>query len=73
MSERASLGRIDDDRCEFMRWKGLFIETEWDPNIVPHPSDRLFWCQKTQTCLGPDGSVVDEYECNEARGCFHGL
>ena len=73
MSERSSLGRIDDDRCEFLRWKGLFIDTVCDPNIVPHVADRNFWCHKTQICLGPDGRVVDEYECNETRGCYRAL
>jgi hypothetical protein len=73
MSERSSLGRIDDDRCDFLRWKGLLIETVWDPKIVPHVGDRNFWCQKTQICLGPDGKPVDEYECNETRGCYRPL
>lgn len=35
--------------------------------------DRTFWCHKTQNCLGPDGKVADEYECNETRGCYKPL
>jgi hypothetical protein len=69
MKERSSLTELDDDRCEHMRWKGLLIEAEWDPSI-PHSEDRLFWCQKTQQCLGPDGKLVDDYECNPARKCY---
>ena len=67
--ERSSLMRIDDDRCEELRWKGMYIEAEWDPT-VPHSGDRLFWCHKTQQCLGPDGKLVDDYECNPARKCY---
>jgi len=70
--ERAGIGRPDDDRCDFLRWKGLFIEAEWDP-ALPHSSDRLFWCHKTQNCLGPDGKIADDYECNETRSCFRPL
>lgn len=67
--ERSSLTRIDDDRCDRLRWKGMYIEAEWDPT-VPHSGDRLFWCHKTQQCLGPDGKLVDDYECNPARKCY---
>ena len=67
--ERSSLTRIDDDRCDDLRWKGMDIEAEWDPTI-PHSGDRLFWCHKTQQCLGPDGKLVDDYECNPARRCY---
>ena len=70
--ERAGLTRIDDDRCDSLRWKGMFIEAEWDPS-VPHGNDRLFWCVKTQNCLGPDSKLVDEYECNETRACYKPL
>lgn len=71
--ERPGVTPVDDDRCDLLRWKGIFIETEWDPKQVPHSGDRLFWCHKTQNCLGPDGKVVDEYECNETRGCYKAL
>jgi hypothetical protein len=67
--ERSSLTQLDDDRCESLRWKGMYIEAEWDPT-VPHSGDRLFWCQHTQQCLGPDGKLVDDYECNPARRCY---
>jgi hypothetical protein len=67
--ERSSLTRIDDDRCDNLRWKGLYINADWDDSI-PHSGDRLFWCHKTQQCLGPDGKLVDDYECNPARNCY---
>jgi hypothetical protein len=70
--EYSSLTRIDDDRCAFLHWKGMYVQVEWDPS-QPHSGDRLFWCHHTQTCLGPDGKVADDYECNETRGCYKAL
>jgi hypothetical protein len=70
--ERAGNSRIGLERCRNLRWKGLFIEAEWDPS-VPHGNDRAFWCNHTYNCLGPDSKLADEYECNEARPCFEAL
>jgi hypothetical protein len=70
--ERAGNGRIGLERCRNLRWKGLFIEAEWDDS-VPHGNDRAFWCQHTYNCLGPDSKLADEYECNEARKCFEAM
>ena len=67
--ERPALNDIDDDRCDLLRWKGLFIETSSEPQS----GDRLFWCHKTQQPIGPDGKPVDEYECNETRACYRPL
>jgi hypothetical protein len=70
--EYSRLSRNDDDRCLSFRWKGMFIPAEWD-RTVQHSNDRLFWCQKTQSCLGPDGQAVDDYECHEGRTCYRQL
>jgi hypothetical protein len=70
--ERAGMTQVDEDRCSHLLWKGIFIESGWDPDHV-HSGDRLFWCHKTQNCLGPDGRAVDEYECNETRKCYRPL
>ncbi len=70
--ERAGLTRIGIDRCENLRWKGMYVDAMWDPS-VPHSNDRAYWCQKTQICMGPDGKIVDEYECNETRTCYKPL
>jgi hypothetical protein len=70
--ERSGLTRIGDDRCENLRWKGLYIEAEWDPTIQ-HGNDGAFWCHRTQIPIGPDGKVVDEYECCETRSCYKPL
>ena len=68
--ERSGLGRPDDDRCSSLAWKGMYVFSE---SIFPHSNDRLFWCDKTQQCLGLDGKLVDDYECNETRSCFVAL
>ena len=48
----------------------MYVLSESD---FPHSNDRLFWCHKTQQCVGPDGKLVDDYECNETRKCFLAL
>ncbi len=70
--ERSSLARIDDDRCQLLRWKGMYVLSDVDPN-VGHSNDGLFWCHHTHNCLGPDGKLVDDYECNETRNCYKAL
>ena len=59
-------------RCEKLRWKGMFIDSPPDPTIQPS-NDRSFWCLHTGNCLGPDGKIIDDYECNPARGCYKPL
>ncbi len=41
------------DRCDHLRWKGLFVDTEGGLEETHHPPDRIFWCLKTQQCVGP--------------------
>jgi hypothetical protein len=33
-------------------------------------NDQLFWCNRTQTCLGPDGQAVNDFECKTGRSCY---
>ncbi len=70
--ERSSLARIDADRCQNLRWKGMYVLSEVDP-LVGHSNDGLFWCHNTSNCVGPDGKLVDDYECNETRECYRAL
>ncbi len=64
--------KVGQDRCEKLRWKGMYIQAEWDPTIQ-HSNDGAFWCQHTYTCLGPDGQVADDFECHPGRGCYEPL
>ncbi len=70
--EQPGLTQIDDNRCAHLRWKGMFIDAEWDPT-VQHSNDRAFWCQHTLNGLGPDGKVVDHDDCQPGRECFQAL
>lgn len=70
--ERSSYIEDDGDRCEHLRWKGMYIDAVWDP-VTQHGNDSAFWCHKTQICLGPDDKLVDEYECNPFRKCYREL
>ncbi len=64
--ETANVGM---NRCSNLRWKGMFVSAQWDESI-PHGGDNLFWCLKTQNCLGPDGQLADGHECTQTRDCF---
>ena len=64
--------KISINRCAHLRWKGLYIQADCEPeNDSSH--DTALWCQHTYKCVGPDGQVVDEFECSPARGCYEQL
>lgn len=67
----AEFNIVGDDRCEYLCWKGLYVDA---PKVsTTQEGDHVYWCLKTQINLGPDGKVVDQYECNPARGCYSAL
>jgi hypothetical protein len=68
--DNPALNVIGTDRCENLRWKGMFIDTDQD---TPTGTDSLFWCLKTQLILGPDGQVAGKWECNPGRSCYKAL
>jgi hypothetical protein len=63
---------FDDDRCQFLRWNGMFLDTP-GARKDPHRTEHAYWCHQTQNCMGPDSVVVDQYECNETRKCYQAL
>lgn len=63
---------LREERCENLRWKGLYIGEESDP-AIQQGDERIFWCVKTQLELGPDGKLVDNYECSPGRSCYKPL
>jgi hypothetical protein len=69
--ERQPLSVVGQDRCTNLCWKGLYIDAAWDPTVPQ--SERIYWCQHSYNCLGPDGKAVDEYECNPSRSCYKSL
>ena len=64
-----TLNILGHERCRFLSNKEMFYEVEPDLS-GPHRGSGLFWCSKTQTCLGPDGQMVDERECQPGRSCY---
>jgi hypothetical protein len=67
MEENSAFPVMPGERCDNLRWKGLFIGDD-----AP-AADSICWCLKTQIGLGPDGKLVDRYECNPARPCYRPL
>lgn len=63
---------IAEERCQNLRWKGLFID-EFSDQAIQQGDERIFWCVKTQLNLGPDGKLVDGYECSACRSCYKPL
>jgi hypothetical protein len=64
LKKRASM-----NRCANLRWKGLYIDTLYDPDN-DYSNDSAMWCLQTDKCIGPDGKVVDDFECSPARTCY---
>ena len=60
------------NRCSNLRWKGLYIEAERNP-AEDTSDDNSLWCLQTFTCLGPDGKIVDHFECAPSRKCYDQL
>ena len=67
--ESAGLKQIPE-RCVSIRWKGMFIDTEWDPSKSEPTSEHIPWCVRTQNCMGPDAQVVALDSCNLTRSCY---
>lgn len=66
---RDEVGEGRKKSCNHLRWKGMYVEAETDPE-VPNTRDGLYWCSHTMTLLGPDGRVAEVQACVPGRGCF---
>lgn len=64
--------KVSMNRCAHLRWKGLYIDAGYDPENH-YSNDTAMWCQHTFKCVGPDGQVVDDFECSPARACYEQL
>ncbi len=69
--ENESFRLLEDQRCEYLRWRGLFIDG--GQGISTAGEAPICWCLKTQIGLGPDGEHVGRDECTPARPCYSGL
>ncbi len=65
---------VEHERCRCLTHKEMFYETERQPGEEAGRSgSELFWCAHTQTCLGPDGQMVDERNCVPGRACYEAV
>ena len=69
--KHVEIGDHEHERCQFLRWKGLFVEAMWDPTV--QHGGTAFWCQHTYHCLGKDNEAVNDKECNPGRSCYTNL
>jgi len=72
MEPIGSARKVSRNRCANLRWKGLYINAECDPENH-YSYDTALWCRHTDKCVGPDGKLVDEFECSPARDCYEQL
>ena len=63
---------LGQTRCRHLHSKGMFLGAEPDTPQWDSGSG-LTWCSLTQTCLGPDGQMVDHRECQPGRSCYEGV
>lgn len=70
--ERAASINVAMERCQNLNWNGQFIDAEWDAS-AQQGNDRIYWCQHTHNCLGPDGLVAGWQECQPSRECYKAL
>jgi len=72
MTEPTAQPGVPVQRCALLRSKWMFIEAEPDPT-VPRSDSGICWCVHTQNCLGPDGRVANEENCQPGRACYEAL
>ncbi len=64
--------KLNLDRCRNLRWKGLYVDILYDPEN-DFSNDSAMWCLETNKCVGHDGKVAGDEECNPSRPCFQKL
>ncbi|MGA4645027.1 hypothetical protein [Limisphaera sp. 4302-co] len=60
--------------CQHLRTKKLYIDASPDEAFTePEPDQTApchFWCNLTQTVVGPDQQPVHKNSCQPGRPCF---
>ncbi|HWB20556.1 MAG TPA: hypothetical protein VG711_09670 [Phycisphaerales bacterium] len=58
--------------CLHIRHKQMYVDTRHaQPGMVDDSSNtRIFWCNRSQDSLGPDGVPVNPTRCTNERSCF---
>ena len=71
ISESERFDTEHPELCSCLKWKGQFILAEPDPT-VPSSNQGLYWCNFTQTCIGPDGELAEPGNCSSPDRACHG-
>ena len=71
VTEDARFNPNREGLCRYLRWKGMFV-TAPDVEGVPRGGGGLFWCEFTQTCMGPDGQLAEPGNCDSPTRPCHG-
>jgi len=60
--------------CKHLRTKSLYVGATPEEAFADKEGDEVtpchFWCNLTQTVVGPDDRPVHKSACNSARSCF---
>ncbi len=60
--------------CKHLRTKKMFTGFTAEEAFADKPADEVnsshFWCNCTQSVVGPDDQRVHKDLCTEARACF---
>lgn len=54
--------------CKNLRSKEMYYEPA--PFVENEFSSSIYWCMRTQDCIGPDTQAVDCEECTPGRECY---
>ncbi len=60
--------QLDNQPCKHLRSKEMFYDTAAPPD-QQHGSG-IFWCTRTDNCLGSDGKPAADDECDPQRECY---
>lgn len=56
------------DVCRSLREKRLFYQSPGEETDAANAGP--FWCEKTQSLIGPDDRIADHADCRAGRSCF---
>ena len=63
--------RLGPGICSKLRTKTMYLNNEQreDPEEQAGCGTAIFWCLKTQECLGPDDNQANPDSCRAPREC----
>ena len=60
--------QLNNRRCRHLQSKEMFYDTGTPPE--DRSGSGIFWCGRTNQCLGPDSKPVDDEDCGPERSCY---